>query len=84
MEDTYNYNNNSTNVEMANENDIWTCYLTRVVSVMVNDKNTPIRGRLIKIDANYLYVERLSGTITTILRTTVTRITTARDRKAVV
>jgi hypothetical protein len=65
-------------------NDPWSCYLGKVISVMVEDKTQPFRGRLLKIDKNYLYLERLNGNITTILRSTITRITTTRDRIQVI
>jgi hypothetical protein len=86
---SYNYNcNNSTaasdNVRCIEGIDPWTCYLGKVISVMVNDKTQPIRGRLVRIDTNYLYLERLSGNITTILRGTVTRIITTRDKTEVI
>ena len=85
----YNYNNTSST--SIDENNIQ-CdyadplgdYLGEVVAVVVPDRTAPIRGRLVRLDTDYLYIERLSGNKTMVHRKTVLRITVTRDVKRVV
>jgi hypothetical protein len=59
-------------------------YIDKVISVVVPNRSTPIRGRLVRLDSDYLYIERLSGTKTVVHRHTILRISTARDVKQVI
>ena len=59
-------------------------YLGKVVAVVVPDRTAPIRGWLVRLDTDYLYIERLSGNKTMVHRKIVLRITVTRDVKRVV
>jgi hypothetical protein len=78
---TYNYTDTNSTIQCT---DPIRDYLGEVIAVTVPDRTAPIRGRLVKLDADYLYIERLSGTRTMIHRKIVLRISTARDVKQVV
>jgi hypothetical protein len=86
---TYNYRNtNSTTVDENNVQCDYTDplgdYIDKVIAVVVPDRTAPIRGRLVKLDSDYLYIERLSGTRTMVHRKTVLRISITRNVKKVV
>jgi hypothetical protein len=85
----YNYSNiDSTSVDENNVQcdyrDPLGDYLGKVVAVVVPDRTAPIRGRLVRLDTEYLYIERLSGNKTMVHRKTVLRITATHDVKRVV
>jgi hypothetical protein len=85
MSDNY-ININSTTVgnnAQCDYTDPLSDYIGKVISVVVPNRSTPIRGRLVRLDSDYLYIERLSGTKTVVLRKTVLRISTARDLQVV-
>ena len=69
--------NNITNIEYA---DSYLRFLGKVVSVTVNYRNKPIRGRLIRLSPEYLEIERFDGTINTITRKAVLNINNAREK----
>lgn len=78
----YIYCNNSSDLTVK-VSDKFEEYLGKIVSVSVNFREKPIKGKLISLGSDYIDIERLDGNHTTIRRHTVLCIKQAKEANRV-
>jgi hypothetical protein len=71
LNNKYTYSNCTIGNNIGYE-DCYGMYLGKVVSITVDYRTVPIKGKLIKLSVGNVFVERLDGNITVIARRSIT------------
>lgn len=59
-------------------------YTNKVISVFVNYRESPVKGKLINVTKDFIELERFSGDVTTIRRRVILAINNAKEAKQVI